>query len=76
VFDREERVRPTIKGGIDLAKTRLLPDESLGGRDVPHRFVGVSGQLSVWRSLQTGRDRLAEPLWRPGEAEASGIGAG
>ena len=65
-----------IKGGIDLAKTRLLPDWALGGRSVPHRFVGVSGKLSVWRSLESGRDQLAEPIWMPGEAEASGIGAG
>lgn len=65
-----------IKDGIDLAKTRLLPDWTLGGRIVPHRFVGVSGKLSVWRSLESGRDQLAEPLWMPGEAEVSGIGAG
>lgn len=65
-----------IKGGFDLAKTRLLPDWALGGRSVPHVFVGVSGKLSVWRSLESSRDTLAEPIWGPGEAEASGIGAG
>ena len=65
-----------IKGGFDLAKTRDLPDYDLGGILTPHIFVGVSGYMSVWRSLKTSRDILAEPIWGPGEAEASGIGAG
>jgi len=65
-----------IKSGIDLSQTRLLPDWSLGGRSVPHKFVGVSGKLSLWRSLESGRETLAEPLWGPGEADAAGIGAG
>ena len=69
-------VSGTIKGGIDLSQTRLLPDWTLGGRMVPHKFVGVSGKLSLWRSLESGREQLAEPLWMPGEAEALGIGAG
>jgi hypothetical protein len=43
---------------------------------VPHKWVGVSGKLSLWRSLESGRETLAEPLWMPGEADALGIGAG
>jgi hypothetical protein len=65
-----------IKSGIDLSQTRFLPDRDLGGRLVPHKFVGVSGYLSIWRSLETASDTLGEPIWGPGEAEASGIGAG
>jgi hypothetical protein len=65
-----------LKGGIDLSKTRLLPDYELGGRIVPHKFVGVSGRYSVWASLETGKTMLAEPFWLPGEAAAAGIGSG
>jgi len=65
-----------VKGGIDLSQTRLLPDWALGGRMVPHKWVGVSGKLSLWRSLESGREQLAEPIWLPGEAESLGIGAG
>lgn len=65
-----------MKGGIDLSKTRELPDYSIGGKIVPHRFVGVSGYYSVWESLETKKTTLAEPFWLPGEAAAAGIGAG
>ena len=62
-----------VKGGIDLSKTRMLPDYSIGARIVPHRFIGVSGHYSVWESLETFKTTLAEPLWLPGEAEGLGI---
>jgi len=65
-----------MKGGIDLSKTRLLPDYELGGKIVPHRFVGVSGRYSVWESLETRKTQLAEPFWLPGEQAAAGIGNG
>lgn len=65
-----------LKSGFDLSKTRDLPDYELGGRKVPHRFVGVSGIYSVWESLETHKTTLAEPFWGPGEAAIAGIGSG